>query len=82
MISIERDTHTKERYTFNRPFADVELQFGRSSEDLGDLDLNGPTIAWMDNVSKVDGTVLADCSLPEASSADGAWRRSSAWWHA
>jgi hypothetical protein len=28
MISIERDTNAKDRYAFNRPFADVDLQFG------------------------------------------------------
>ena len=63
MISIERDTNAKDRYAFNRPFADVDLQFGRSSEVLSELDLSDPTIAWMDYVSKVDGTVLADVRL-------------------
>lgn len=63
MVSIERDTNAKDRYTFNRPFADVDLQFGLSSDVLADLDLNDPTIAWLDYVSKVDGTVLADLRL-------------------
>lgn len=34
-----------------------------SSEVLAQLDLDKPTIAWMDYVSKVDGTVLADVRL-------------------
>ena len=63
MISIERNTRAKARYAFNRPFADVDLYFGVSSEVLAQLDLDKPTIAWMDYVSKVDGTVLADVRL-------------------
>lgn len=63
MISIERNTNTKARHVFNRPFADVDLQFGVSSEVLAQLDLDKPTIAWMDYLCKVDGTVLADLRL-------------------
>lgn len=63
MVSIEKDTDARDRYEFNRPFAEVELRFGRSDEVLADLHHDVLTIAWMDYTSKVNGVVLADLRL-------------------
>lgn len=63
MISIERNTSDKARFEGNKPFAEVELLFGETFEQLQELDLNIPTIAWLDYTSKLDAGVLRDLRM-------------------
>lgn len=60
MISIEKTVERRERYEFNRPFKDIDLQFGLTNEILPDLDWSMPNIVWLDYTSDLDHSVLQD----------------------
>ncbi len=57
MISIERDTSSKSRFEFNRPFKCVKLDFRNSYEVLAELTWIKKTIIWLD----YDGQLNKDC---------------------
>lgn len=61
MHSIELNTHAQDRYTFNRPFSDIEIHFDRASNVLPDL-LDDPVlrIVWLDYTGGLDQEVLQD----------------------
>ena len=60
MTSIEQDSAWAERYEFNKPFRGVEMRFGRASEVLPSLNLNGLRIVWLDYEQNLDVEVLRD----------------------
>ena len=64
MHSIEMDTNGRERYLFNRPFADIEVHFNRASNVLPDL-LDDPAlrIVWLDYTSGLNREVLQDIGI-------------------
>jgi hypothetical protein len=61
MHSIEIDDNARERYVFNRPFAEITVHFDRASNVLPDL-LDDPVlrIVWLDYVSGLTQEVLQD----------------------
>ena len=62
MISIENEGNEdrRRRFEFNKPYACIELQFGKSHEILPTLSWNTRTILWLDYDGSLDGNVLAD----------------------
>lgn len=63
MVSIEVDTARKARYEENKPFAEIDLLFGDAFEQLQEIDLSVPTIAWLDYLSKLNSAGLRDLKL-------------------
>jgi hypothetical protein len=61
MHSIELDTNAQDRFTFNRPFAEIQIHFDRASNVLPDL-LDGPQlrIVWLDYTTGISQEVLQD----------------------
>jgi hypothetical protein len=60
MVSIERNTAQKARFEENKPFAEIDLLFGDAFDRLQDIDLDRPTVAWLDYTSKLDAAALGD----------------------
>ena len=61
MHSIEVDSMRQDRYTFNRPFAEIEIHFDRASNVLPDLlDEARLRIVWLDYTAGVSQEVLQD----------------------
>ena len=49
MISIESDIHNQARYEFNKPFSDIKMEWGRSTERLPEIVINKKkSIYWLD----------------------------------
>ena len=63
MDSIEWDTHSRQRYEFNKPFDTINLHHGPSTEKLGDVDWARPCIVWLDYTSALESSVIADLRL-------------------
>ena len=60
MVSIEMDVENRDRFTFNRPYRCVTIEFGGSNEVLPTLPWTVRTIAWLDYDGPLDASVLAD----------------------
>lgn len=60
MTSIEHDVMRRERYEFNRPYAEVDVLIGSASDRLKDVDWGGLRIAWLDYERALDHVVLGD----------------------
>ena len=63
MVSIERDTAHQARFEENKPFAEIDLLFGDAFEQLQIIDLDVPSIAWLDYVEKLTSAGLRDLKL-------------------
>jgi hypothetical protein len=70
MVSWEKN-HDPSRYEFNRPFADIKLQFGPASQHLPFLDKATLRIVWLDYTQGLDDEVLQDVSTASARLAPG-----------
>lgn len=60
MVSIEQDVENQDRFTFNRPYRCITIEFGSSTEVLPTLPWNVRTIGWLDYDGPLDASVLAD----------------------
>ena len=61
MICIERVSQDKDRFSFNRPFDCIDIQWGESTDVLPRLQWNDiPTIIWMDYDDPINEEMLAD----------------------
>jgi hypothetical protein len=60
MTSIEHDYVQRERYKFNRPYAEVDVLIGSVSERLKDVDWSGLRIVWLDYERGLDDVVIGD----------------------
>ncbi|KTR41663.1 hypothetical protein NS263_04080 [Curtobacterium oceanosedimentum] len=60
MVSIERKDVT--RHKFNRPFATVDILHGQIGDLIrgGKIDLQRPTILWLDYVERLSAKIVAD----------------------
>jgi hypothetical protein len=58
--SIERDSSSKPRFEFNKPFTCLKLSFGESHDILPELDWSNPSIVWLDYEGGLTRNVLAD----------------------
>ncbi|HEV7400355.1 MAG TPA: O-methyltransferase [Solirubrobacterales bacterium] len=56
MISIERNSNLRARFEENTPFEEITLLFADAYEALqsDEVDLEQPTVAWLDYTSKLD----------------------------
>ena len=71
MISIEHDPLAKSRVEFNKPFACIDVKFNPSTVVLPTIDLNVPSIIWLDYDGKLDTNVLSDINTVIANSIAG-----------
>jgi hypothetical protein len=72
MYSIERDTSSKERFEFNRPFKCVKIYFGESNDILPTLDwIKIPSIVWLDYDGKLNEEVISDINTVFSSAISG-----------
>lgn len=60
MISIERDVQNIERYEFNKPYKNIRIMHGESSQVLVGLPWDMRTIVWLDYDGRLDKSVLQD----------------------
>ena len=60
MISIEKDQVNEKRFSFNRPFNCIQLQFGYSTDVLPTLLWDRRTIIWLDYDGTLSKDVIAD----------------------
>lgn len=60
MINIEAEETDKKRFEFNKPFANIDLQWGTSTEILPTIDWNGKKIVWLDYDKALQEYMLED----------------------
>jgi hypothetical protein len=60
LTSIERDSASKARFEFNRPYRCVKILYGESNVHLPTMDWKRPSIVWLDYDGKLDPGVLTD----------------------
>ena len=64
MISIEADSTNKERYEFNKPFSNIKMEWGHSSERLPSIVRSQKrTIYWLDYDGGFEHFILQDVSI-------------------
>jgi hypothetical protein len=64
MISIEADRNNKERYNFNKPYADITVVPGMSTDVLPSLgNVEKKTILWLDYDSTFEKYMLDDVAI-------------------
>lgn len=64
LISIEADIVNKERYEFNKPYSNIEMAWGRSTEVLPKI-VHSPkkTIYWLDYDGQFEPYMLDDAAI-------------------
>lgn len=60
MTSIEHDFHGRDRYEFNRPYAEVQVLIGSSADQIRNVDWGGLRIVWLDYECSLTDSVLGD----------------------
>jgi hypothetical protein len=60
MISIENDSERIERCRFNQPYKCIDIREGNAGVVLPQLKWSKPTIVWLDYISKLDKSIVAD----------------------
>ena len=60
MVSIEKEAHDKPRFDDNLPFANIEMRYGMSHDELPHIDLSLRTIAWLDYDGMLSKEILDD----------------------
>jgi len=60
MISIEKDTNTKDRFEYNRPFGCIKIEYGNSYDVLPMLEWSKKSIVWLDYDSPLEKKILDD----------------------
>lgn len=63
MISMEGGQIEKERFEFNKPFSFIELAFGLSTTILPNLDLDKPSIVWLDYDDVLNNNMFEDIAI-------------------
>jgi len=64
MISIESDIHNRARYEFNKPYASIKMEWGKSTEVLPKLvTKHGKSIYWMDYDGTFEKYMLEDVAI-------------------
>ena len=71
MTSIEQNFSAKERVKFNKPFSCINVEFDRSTTVLPKLDLNRPSIIWLDYDGKLVSDMLSDINTVIANTQSG-----------
>lgn len=71
MVSIEKDSRSKARYEFNKPYGTIELCMGAASDVLPTLDWVGRCIVWLDYEQHLDNIVIRDCQTVARNLSDG-----------
>lgn len=60
LYSIEKDSSSKARFEFNKPFSCLKMSYGNSDQELPKLPWGGPAIVWLDYEGGFTKTVLVD----------------------
>lgn len=60
MISIEKDSSSKDKYIFNQPFKCVDVKFGESNDILPTLNYEFPSILWLDYDKRFNPPMMND----------------------
>lgn len=60
MISIEKDTGSRLRFKFNRPYSHIDIKFGNSNDILPSLKYDIKDIIWLDYDGKLNKDILDD----------------------
>jgi len=63
MVSISHDIAQRARFEENKPFGEIDLFFGDAFEQLQQIDLDIPTIAWLDYTTKLTAGCVRDLKL-------------------
>lgn len=64
MISIEADTNNRDRYEFNKPYSNIRMEWGHSSEVLPKLAQSAKkTIYWLDYDGAFEPFMLQDAAI-------------------
>lgn len=64
MISIEADTNNRARYEFNKPYSNIRMEWGHSSEVLPKLAQSAKkTIYWLDYDGAFEPFMLQDAAI-------------------
>ncbi len=71
MVSIEHDLDRIERCEFNRPYKCIRVEAGTASEVLPKLKWEPRSIVWLDYLSKLERSVLADINLVASAASSG-----------
>ncbi|REA63571.1 hypothetical protein DSL64_03770 [Dyadobacter luteus] len=71
MISIEKDANAQSRVEFNKPFSCIDMHFDTSSNVLPKLELDRPSIIWLDYDGKLSTDCLSDLSTTCSNLAPG-----------
>lgn len=71
MISIEKDAHRKDRFEFNCPYQCIKIEYGLSNEILPKIELNKPTILWLDYDRPLKIEMITDISTFVSSTVSG-----------
>ncbi len=60
MISIDRQKDREKRFLFNRPFSNITVKIGTTTEILPTIDLERPTLIWLDYDDVLKDYMFAD----------------------
>jgi len=71
MINIEKDQFNEKRFSFNRPFKCIEMQFGTSTDVLPTIPWDRRTIMWLDYDGTLTKDVIADLKIVTSNLAVG-----------
>ena len=73
MLSIEAEDNIdkQKRFTFNRPFKCIKIEFGHSNDILPSISWDTRSIIWLDYDGKISEEILADIQFICSSAAPG-----------
>lgn len=71
MISIERDSSSKDKYIFNQPFKCIDVKFGESNDILPTLNYDSPSILWLDYDKRFSPPMMNDIDTFSQSCSSG-----------
>lgn len=73
MISIERDVDNSDRFSFNRPYSCIDLEFSESNDILPTFEWESPTILWLDYDKALNKEMLIDIQTFIANAVPGSF---------
>lgn len=73
MVSIERDIHNAKRFSFNRPYSCISIEFAESKDVLPTFDWNDPTILWLDYDKSLMADMIVDIQTFSANAVPGSF---------
>ena len=71
MVSIEKEINESDRFTFNKPYSCIKLNFGTSTLVLPTLSWDEKTILWLDYDNDLNDSILSDINSFVASAKSG-----------